>query len=184
VAYTDNDSLYEINMSTGKATKQTVSGTLEEATAIDYFGTNIYLLSVTDNQIYKHFKTSGGYGKQNDYFTEGPNLAAVIDFAIDGALYTTDASGTVNKYTSGNRDSYSLTGLPITYSDVRGIYASPDVDGIYLYTGELVVKIDNNGKFVAQYANDEAKNITSLWVDDTAGKIYFLSDSKLYSISF
>jgi len=181
VAYTSNNELYEISMANGKAEKQTVSGTLEPAISMDFFGTNIYLLSVEENQVYKHFNTASGYGKKTNYFTEGPNLADVVDIAIDGSIYTTTATATVNKYTSGVRDEYALTGMPISYSSIKGIYSSADVEGVYLYTSDLVIKIDKNGKFVSQFAQDGATNISSVYVNED-GKIYFLSDNKLYSI--
>lgn len=182
VAYTESNELYEIDMTNGKTTKQTVSGGLESANAIDFFQTNIYLLSQAENQIYKHFNTASGYGKKTAYFKEAPDLSNVIDIAIDGAVYTTDATGEVNKYTSGVRDSYAITGLPKEYTDIKGIYTSIDTTGIYLFTSDLVIKIDEKGKFVAQYAQDGATNISSVYVDDN-GKMYFLSDNKLYVIS-
>jgi hypothetical protein len=184
VCYTDNDKVYKISLTTGKATGQTVSGTLEETDALNHFGTNIYALAKNDNQIYRRLSSSSGYGAKSNYFKEAPDLSKVTDIAIDGALYTVSATGSVNKYTSGVQDDYSMSGLPIEYSDIRGIYTTPDTDGIYLFTPGLLIKIDQNGKFVAQYAQDNAGDITSVIPDDRNNKVYFLSGNKVYSIKF
>lgn len=183
VCFTDKDEVYKIALTTGKATKQTVAGTLESADALDFFGTNIYTLARDDNQIFKHVSSAAGYGKRTDYFKEAPSLSDVVDIAIDGGLYTVTPTGNINKYTSGVQDDYSFTGAPSQYTDIKGIYTSPETDGLYLYTASVVVRVDENGKFVAQYTQDAAKNISSLVSDDKNNKLYILSDNMLYSIS-
>lgn len=181
--FTDNEKIYKISLTTGKATVQTVLGTLETADALDHFGTNIYALSKDDNQIYRRFSNASGYGAKDNYFKEAPDLGDVVDIAIDGSLYTVTASGRVNKYTSGVQDDYQITGLPLDYGDIRGIYTSPDTDGIYLFSAGNLIRIDQNGKFVAQFAQDEASNIVSVFTNDEQNIVYFLSGNKVYSLS-
>jgi hypothetical protein len=182
VCFTDNEKVYRISLTNGKATAQTVSGTLEIADALDRFGTNIYTLSKANNQIYKHLSNTGGYSAKSNYFKEAPALNEVVDIAIDGALYTVTASGAVNKYTSGVQDDYQVTGLPIDYDDIRGIYTSPNTDGVYLFSANTLIRIDQNGKFVAQFVQDEASDIVSVFTNDAQNKVYFLSGKKIYSL--
>jgi len=60
--YTTNKEVFEFNLENGEISKQNVPGSWEDAVALDSFGTNIYLLSPNDEQIYKHFKIASGYG--------------------------------------------------------------------------------------------------------------------------
>jgi hypothetical protein len=181
VAYTENQEVYEINLDNGNLAKQNINGGWEEATALSSFGTNIYLLSPTDNQIYRHLKIARGYGQKADYFNTPQTLGGAIGIAIDGSLYLTDKSANVSKFTSGVREEFALQDLPIDYSDVRGIYTTPNTDGLYLYTKNLVIKIDENGKFVSQYANDGAKEIKGVFVLEN--KIFFLSDNNIFALN-
>jgi hypothetical protein len=74
--------------------------------------------------------------------------------------------------------------MPSEYEKVKGIYTTPETSGLYLFTDELVIKIDQNGKFVAQYANDSVGSIDNLYVDEETDQIYVLSGNKIYTIKY
>lgn len=181
VAYTENQEVYEINLDNGNLEKQNINNGWEEATALSSFGTNIYLLSPTNNQIYRHFKIARGYGQKADYFNTTQSLDSAIGMAIDGSLYLTDKSANVTKFTSGAQEEFAIQDLPMDYSDVRGIYTTPNTDGLYLFTKNLVIKVDKNGKFVSQYANDDAKEIIGVFVLEN--KIFFLSENNIFTLN-
>lgn len=186
VAYTDEPALYEIDLTAKKATEQTVSGGLEDAVAMSSFFTNIYLLSPSENQIYKHFNTTFGYGRKTPY---APNAASGeftndTDLAIDSDIYTISTDGVVKKYTAGQEQNYKVTGLPEKLTDVNHIYTDTDVKGQYLFNESKIVKINENGKFVAQYVSDEANAIRMVVADDTKNTFYMLSGGKIYAVVY
>lgn len=178
VAYTDKNEIYEIGLTNGATQNQIITGGWEDANGIGHFGTNIYLLSPSNNQIYRHFKLTTGYGQKANYFSENQNLENTIGFTIDGSIYLTDANANIKKFTSGNEETFSLSNAPTDYSSIKSINTNPDTDFIYLNTDELVIKIDKNGKFISQYINDDAKSISSLI--EIQGQIFFISKNKVY----
>jgi hypothetical protein len=186
VAYTDTNALYEIDLVAKKATKQTVEGDLEEAVAIASYNSNIYLLSPSAGQIYKHIKTNGGYGKKTPYLTKAnpSELGAGVDLGIDSDVYVTAANGQTQKYTSGAKQTYDITGSPAEFNEIKHIFVDANVKGQYLYGGNKVVRIDENQAFTGQYISDAVKNITGLFEDDTTNTIFALSEGKIFSISF
>jgi hypothetical protein len=186
VAYTDTNCLYEIDLVAKKATKQTVEGELEDAVAIASYNTNIYLLSPSANQIYKHTKTTGGYSKKISYVTKtNPGeLSSGVDLGIDSDVYVTTANGQVEKYTSGAKQNYAISGSPAEFTEIKHLFVDANVKGQYLYGAGKVIKIDENQAFVGQYVSDSVKNITGLYVDDTTNTVYILSEGKIFNLGF
>lgn len=186
VCYTDTKNVYEIDLVSGKATKQTINGEWEDAVAMASYNSNIYLLSPIDNQIYKHLPTTTGYGRKTNYVTGAAagELTGAIDLAIDSNAYTVDQAGQVQKYTAGAKQTYTIAGLPETLSNVKHIFTTTDTKGQYLLTPDKVIKIDENQNFVASYVSDSVKNIAGIYVDDATSMIYILSEGKVFSTSF
>lgn len=186
VAYTDEKVLYEIDLTAKKSTEQTVSGGLEDAVAMSSFFSNIYLLSPSDNQIYKHFNTTFGYGKKTPYAPDATagEFTKATDLAIDSDIYTISTDGVIRKYTAGQEQNYKVTGVPEKLTDVPHIYAASDVKGQYLYNGSKVVQINENGKFIAQYISDDVNAIKMVTVNDKKNTIYILSGGKIYQVVF
>lgn len=184
VVCTTANSLYEIDLVSKKTTKQSVSGGLENGVALASYNTNIYVLSAADNQIYKHIKTSGGYGQKAAYLakTETVDFSRAVDLAIDSDVYVLSNDGSVQKFTSGAKEDYALKGTPGEIARLTKVFADNGVKGQYLAGSNKVVKIDENQNFVAQYISDSVKNVKGILVDDSKNTIYALSDGKVFSI--
>lgn len=187
VVYTDAKNIYEIDLVAKKASKQTVSGGLEEAVAMSSYGSSIYLLSPSDNQIYKHVSNATGYGAKSKYLTspESSEVTNGISIAIDSDVYAISSDGFIKKFTSGKRQNYNLNGMPENITDPSQIFADADVAGQYIIAkGNRIIKIDNNQTFVAQYASDVVTDIKGIFVNDSNQTIYALSKGKVYTIKF
>lgn len=187
VAYTEPGSLFEISLVTGRTSKQNVTGTLEPAIGIASFGSNIYLLSPEKNQIFKYTKNSGGYGSKSNYLVspETNEVSTAIAFSIDSSVYTLSSDGFIKKFTSGRRQTYTPNDLPQNIQNPLGVFANPDVSGIYVYTkNNSIFKIDENQKFVAQYQSDKIKDLKSILVNDDSQTIFTLSEGKIFQTKF
>ncbi len=186
VAYTDSKEIYEIDLVSKKATKQNVSGGVPNAIDISSYGTNIYLLSPEDNQIYKHTKISGGYGKKTNYITStGEDLSTAVSIAIDSDIYVISNDGFIKKYTSGKRQTFNPNNLPENITDPKNIYADPIVAGLYIVAQKnKLIKIDDKQNFSAQYISSDLKDIKDLVVIDDTSLIYVLSGGKIYTVNF
>jgi hypothetical protein len=187
VVYTEQKSIYEIDLVAKKATKQTVSGGVEDGVAMSSYGSSIYILSPADNQIYKHISTATGYGAKTKYLTspESNEVSSAVSIAIDSDVYVISSDGFIKKYTSGKRQNYNLNNLPENIVSPSEIIADANVSGQYIIAEKnRIIKIDENQSFVAQYASDAISDIKGVFVNDTAQTIYALSGGKVYTIKF
>ena len=184
VLYTDSKLVYEIDLVSKKVTKQTTSGEWEDAVAAAQYNNNLYLLSPSLGQVYKHVKSSSGYGKKTNYVSKPAEgeLAGAIDIAIDSDVYTISADGKMNKYTAGVKKDYTINGLPESLSGVAHIFTDTDVKGQYIVAGDKIVRVDASQNFTNQYASDAVKDIKGIFVIDKSGLIYVLSGGKVYTI--
>lgn len=186
VLYTNSKLVYEIDLVSKKVSKQTTSGEWEDAVAAAQYNNNLYLLSPSLGQVYKHVKSSSGYGKKANYVSKPAEgeLSGAVDFAIDSDVYTVSADGQVNKYTAGVKKNYAINGLPESLSGIAHIFADADVKGQYIVARDKIVRVDASQNFTNQYASDAVKDIKGIFVSDKSGLIYVLSGGKVYTIKF
>jgi hypothetical protein len=187
VAYTEDRNLYELNLATKKSIKQTVSGGMADGVALASYGTsNIYLLSPTNNQIYKYVKSGVGYGAKTNYLSaaSSADVSGGTAIAIDSSVYVTSGGGTIQKFTSGKPDSYSVKGYPTSFSGINGIFADAGVKGQYVFNKDSIIKIDQDQNYIGQYSSNDAKLIKSICVTDSTNTIYSISGGKLYATTF
>jgi len=149
-----------------------------------YFG-NIYVLDKDGKQISKFVQTSSGFGQAN-YFTTGtsPDLSNAASIAIDGSIWILFKDGTIEKFTKGKADTFSITGLDKSFSNPTRIYTTVDFINIYVLDSgnSRIVVLDKTGSYKAQYQADILKNATDFEVLETDKKVYVLSGGKIYQI--
>lgn len=187
VIYTSSKSVYEIDLVAKKATKQTISGGVEDAVAMSSYNSNIYLLSPTDNQIYKRVSTATGYGAKTKYLVnpETNEVQNSVAMAIDSDVFVITADGFVKKYTSGKRQNYNINNLPENIKNPSLIYADSNVEGQYIVSNDnRIIKINADQSFAAQYISDSVSEIKGIFVNDTTQTIYALSKGKVFTIKF
>jgi hypothetical protein len=159
-----------------------VEGSVDEATYFD----NVYFLVPAENQILKSVPVETGYSEPSYWVTEeNPPLADAVSLAIDGFVYVLKANGTVIKFEKGELVSdFGLKELDQSLSDPRAIFTTIDSEHLYILDAgnKRVVVTDKNGLYQSQYIYEGLINPTDLFVDETAGVIYFLDGAKVYKI--
>ncbi len=147
-----------------------------------YIG-RLYVLDKGE-QIYKLTKSGTTY-TSSDYFTGDVNLDSAVSISIDGSIWVLSSSGKVDKYTRGESDDLSISGLDKGLKSPTKIYTDSDIDNVYILDrgNSRVVVIDKEGKYVSQYASDVIKNAKDFDISETDKKIYVLSGNKIYEIN-
>lgn len=148
------------------------------------FGSNVYVLDRSDG-IHKLVPTSGGAYADNDYFSSNtPDLSNSVDMAIDGSIYVLNKDGSIDKYTKGAPDTFSVSGLDTPLKGAARIYTNSNFDNIYVLDNgnSRIVVLDKAGKFVTSYSAPQIKAAKDLDVDETGKKIFILSSGKVYQI--
>lgn len=167
----------------GNDSKETLfAKSWDKAGGIGIFGSNIYVLD-TENGISKFVPTDDKY-TENDYLKEDEDLSKAMAMAIDGSVYVIFSDGTVNKYTRGNKDEFSVSGMDKEMSSPTRIFTTEDFDNIYILDNgnSRIVVINKEGKFVSSYQAGVVKNATEIDVNEENKEIFVLSGGKVFKI--
>jgi hypothetical protein len=147
---------------------------------------NIYVLDKEESAILRYASGGGGFGAGKPWLSEGTevDLKDVLDWAIDGSLWTLGADEVV-KFSLGNRQSFSLQGVFPAIEKASNIYT--DEESQYLYILEppknRVVVTDKEGKYKAQYLADALGAGRGVYVSENDRIMLVLLADKLVSIS-
>lgn len=180
---TDQGNIYEFDTVESTLSKQTVSGDVEKPVSMAAYSTNIYTLT-SDGKIYKRVKVTGGYGKRSEYITDSNYQSSARSISIDSNIYVLNSAGAVNKYLVGKKEDFSITDSPITMDKANTIYTSETTTGLFITNNDRVVRTDDKGKFISQYASDNFSQLGGIYIDDTAKKAYISTNGTIWSFSY
>lgn len=181
-----SDQVYSLNLDgSNKKTLIKNSGDWQKAGGLStYFG-NIYVLDSKQSQILKYVQTDSSFSKTNYFSSASPDLSKAVSMAIDSSIYVLSSDGTVAKYTKGNAENFSLTGIDKPLVNPTGIFTNAGVDNIYILDNgnSRVVVFDKTGNYKAQYQAGVIKSAKDFEVLEKDKKIYVLSGGKVYEIA-
>jgi hypothetical protein len=150
---------------------------------MEVYGGNLYLLDRKANQIWKYV---GAVGEPKAYLAAEvqPDFSASAALGINGAIYV-PAGNQVYKFSLGRREEFSLTGLDKPTGKITLIAAADDLQNIYLWDepNRRVVVVSETGQYQSQYIIDGQLSVTGLFANESLGKIFLLSGSKVYAVT-
>ncbi len=151
------------------------------------FGTYLGNMYVADRKdgIIKYVPVGSNFSK-SAYFSSGSSvdLSQAQSLAIDGSLWILTKSGQINKFTKGNQDNFSISGLTTPFSGPTQIFTTVDGNNLYILdsANSRVVVLSKNGAFQIAYVADAFKNASIIDVLEGDKKIYALSGNTLWEI--
>ncbi|MBI4084597.1 MAG: hypothetical protein HY431_01700 [Candidatus Levybacteria bacterium] len=155
------------------------------STALDIapFGSNVYILDSKEGVI-KFIAGTDGYGKNNYFTKDKPDLSQAISLAIDASVYILFKDGSIKKYTRGEAESFSVNGLQKTFSSPTRIFTNADTDNIYVLDNgnSRIVKISKTGSVLSQVAANVLRSAKEFEVVEKDKKAYILSGGKIYEL--
>lgn len=182
ILVTDAGTFYEFDTKEDKLNKQNVTGETEKVKGISAFSTNIYTLA-DDGKIYKRIKVTGGYSAKSAYINDGSEISGGVDLAIDSNVYVLNNTD-VAKYLAGKKQTYQITDMPFALSAPTKIFADEDTKGAYITDNNRLLKLDENGKYVSAFAEDNFNGISGAYVDDSTKTVYFFAKGKVYKFGY
>jgi len=154
----------------------------ETAGGIGVFGSNVYVLDKTEN-IFKFVPSGADFTKSN-YLSGTPDLKDSAAMGVDGSIYVLNTDGTIDKYTKGAKEDFSITGLEKPLSTPTRIVSYEDDTNLYILDkgNSRIVVLDKDGKFVKAYSSDIIKSAIDIDPQETKKAIFVLSNEKVYKI--
>lgn len=174
--YTMGEGVTSIDRGNGKVTKiiKKVKGS-----ALDIFGSNVYTLDSDDVLKYK----APTYD-ESSYFSDKPSFkSSPIDMSISGPILILEADGTIEHFTKGKKDDFSISGLQAPFATGAKIYADPEQDNMYVLDvkNQRVVVLTDKGDYQTQYEGDFIKDATSFAIDEKNKTGYVVTGNKIVS---
>jgi hypothetical protein len=147
------------------------------------FGSNVYVLDTTEGLL-KFVAGANGYGKTLYFKNNAPDLKNATGMAIDASVYVLYKDGKIEKYTRGEKDSFTLSGFKKQLKTPNMIFTTENLENIYVIDkgNSRLVKIGKTGLFKAEYNATILSKTTGLDVSEDEKKAYILTGNKVYEI--
>ncbi len=155
-----------------------------------------YLLDSTASKIWRYEHTAEGYSSQPyDWLETAVDLAGVVDMAIGHSIYLLFNDGRVAKYSQGVPDLFDVSDWDVAPNRPTALFTRPPEEMRSVYIADpgnnRIVQCGKDGQFERQFRladsdmeghGDALAGVTSLFVDEIAGRAFFVSGQTLYMI--
>ena len=156
--------------------------------SVSSFEGRLYILDPQANQIWRYEPQGDLYpNRPGHYFVTSPlvSLASVLDMAIDGYVYVLYPEGEILKFLRGEPQGFDVSGVPGDMSQAVALAVDPIGSSGSVYVADRgngrVVVVGPDGAFQAQfYAEGLFDGLEAIAVDEAAGRLYVMSEGKLY----
>lgn len=151
-------------------------------TAIDIFGSNIYLLNSASKMVEKY--SPSAYSNSDYLNSQLQNTP--VSMGIDGSVYVVTDNGKAQKFTRGEDDGYNITGTQGNISKNSIIYSSQDYTYVYVLdrTNQRVLITSKNGEVKQEYSWDIISKAVDFSADEAAKNIFIATPDGIYSFTF
>lgn len=158
----------------------------KQAAGIGTFGGNLYVLDKSGSQILKFVATAKDYVKSS-YLAAGTTVdfSKAVHMTIDSSIYILSSDRSIQKFTRGKADTFTVAGLTKPFSKPTRIYTSSDLTSIYVLDpgNGSIVSLSKTGAYQSTYQASILKNAQDFEVSEKSKKIYILASGKLYELS-
>src|SRR3989339_426470 len=97
------------------------------------FAGNVYLLDGS-GQIWKYLPTADSYSDKREYLSKNTkaDFTNALRMQIESSVYVLKQGGEIIRFTKGEKDNFSYSGLPSPVKDPKSFFVSSDTDNLYL----------------------------------------------------
>ncbi len=174
--YVLGDSIAKIDK--GNSKSETI---IDEAkgSAIEVFGSNIYVLNGKDIDKYR----APTYAATS-YFTDDPSFSSTpVSMTINGPVYVLEQSGKLQMFSKGKVEGFEAKGLLAPFGENSQVYTDDEYSNLYILDGknERIVALSDKGEFQTQYEWNEFKDAKSFAIDEKGKKGFLLKNNSLYT---
>ena len=157
----------------------------------------LYVLDPKTNKIWRYDATADGYSSTPYDWLQAPvDLVGVVDLLVGDGIYLLYADGRISRLVGGLPADFSTADWDIPPRDPAALSGYPPDETEWVYIADCgnsrIVQSASDGKFTRQFRlndtqftakGDVLKKVTSLFIDESVKRAYFLSGNKLYVIS-
>ncbi|MDO9509958.1 MAG: hypothetical protein Q7J14_01570, partial [Candidatus Magasanikbacteria bacterium] len=149
------------------------------------YNSRIYTLDTLNNQIYRHDAIQSGYGLGKDWFKEkDTDIKTASSFAIDGDLFLTKENGEVFKFTNGEIQPFTISGLEPPLLSANKIWTYSEDEYIYILDTKekRFIVLNKDGTLKNQYTSDQFEEPTDMIIEEKNKIAYILDKGRVFQI--
>ncbi len=148
------------------------------------YGDNLYSVDTENNQIYKHSPSADDFSIGKPWLKEDLQLQKTKSITIDGAIYTINSDGIINKIFRGKKQEFNFKNENELISGPEKIWTNTELSNLYIMDamGKKIAIIDKDGKLITQYYSEKFTDLRDFIVLNDGKKIYVLSNNKIFEI--
>ncbi len=149
---------------------------------ISAFAGNLYVLDRENKQIWRYPGVRLGSSQKENWLASGvePDFSDAVALGIDGSVWVLSKNGKVEKYTRGNKDSFSIEGE--NNFSFSKFYIDENSEYLYFYDSSQTkfLKFSKDGVFESEYINSQFTAVDEFVVFESQNKLIYLKEGKLY----
>ncbi len=142
----------------------------------------LYVAAPAQNQIFRFNRDGTGWGAKTAWVqTPNPDLGTLTALAIDGAIWTANTDGTVQRFESGIRQAFAPKRVEPAISALTDLWTDPSSENLYLFDAagkRVIVLAKETGALKTQFTADWASP-TQFAVDEEGKTVYVLDGTTL-----
>lgn len=183
----DATGLASVNLTKQSVTQNDITFGESGATidGIGMYNKRLYFVDLAHNQIWRHDKKDGGFGKGTSWLKAPLDLSGTRAFAIDGALWIAKQKEII-RLLQGKRTDWKLDDLDPPALSIRSMIAQNSSNKLWILdeAGKRVLAFEKDtGKLLAQYPLP-ADDIHDFSVNEKTGQILLLTKTKLLALEY
>lgn len=139
--------------------------------------TYLYLLDQKNNQIYRYPRAEGGFGEKTGWLKESLDLSGAKNMAINENIFIL-SNQNILKLFRGKKLDFSIENTATKISPDK-LYTERKLSNLYVLdkTNARIIKLDNDGKILAQYYNPDIAGATDFSVSEENNSIYISNEN-------
>lgn len=153
--------------------------------SIATYGSRVYILDKTANNIYGYGKTLRGYSGGTPWITDKDlNKQNITNIGVDGYIYTLHKDGSINKLLKGEIVDFNLEPTEPSISSQASLLVNEEIKHLYVFDppNHRVIIFDTLGNLTRQIFLGKNSNTQDITVDTNETTLYLLQGTKVSSI--
>jgi len=159
--------------SSSKALKK-IQASMPLALVKDISSYNQYVYFLTENQIYKYYRTLAGFSGPYAWLKQKTGFINPVSLAVDGNIYVLD-NNQVLKFFQGVRQEFNLN---FELEQPIKIFTLSNLNYLYLLEKDKLLVFDKTGQLMSQYISSKFSDLKDIWVDKDK-TIYLLNNQEV-----
>lgn len=183
--------VYAVN-DKGEINKQSnTTGVWPASVAVSSYGSNLYLLSPADNQIYKYIKTNTTFGAATKYIKNPATglLKDATSFTVNGNIFVAERSGQILLFNQGAKQDFAVTDAPSDLQNISSIFYSINPDRVIVLNQDKkalidLILIETGAQYKKEVVVNGTSPLTSFVYDNNSKYVFFTSNNTIQKIPY